>query len=113
MTPERAAMAEDLFGRAIEMSGAERLEFLDQRCGSDAELRAEVESLLHWHDLAEAENWDVPSSPGSDAGPFLSRIRVRTLASKHIGPFELKEFLGEGATGVVYRALDTRTEQTV
>src|SRR5438094_9447826 len=99
MTPEKAATAEDLFARAIEMSSAERVEFLDQRCGSDAELRAEVDSLLRWHELADAENWDIPSSAGSDGRTILSRISVRTLASKRIGPFELKEFLGEGATG--------------
>lgn len=107
MTPDPPGV-EDLFSQALELPPEERGEFLDQRCGSDTQLRAEVESLLRWHELADAERWEIPGEPGA---PALAYIRARTL--KTAGPLELQEFLGEGATGVVYRALDTRNGRTV
>jgi hypothetical protein len=37
---------EDIFYAALELDPAARPAFLEQQCGSDAELRKEVESLL-------------------------------------------------------------------
>jgi Tol biopolymer transport system component len=113
MTPENARRAEDLFASVLELEPGERREFLDRCCGSDTELRGEVESLLHCHSEAEAEGWEIPPTPPSEALPVLAHLRARTLAAESIGPFQLQDCLGEGATGVVYRALDTRTDQIV
>ena len=113
MTPEKATHAEELFALALELPEPERAAFLDQRCGSDSQLRAEIESLLRWHQLAEAESFEIPSSPGAEAVPALAEIRARTLAFRRLGPFELQQCLGEGATGIVYRALDTRSGEIV
>ena len=110
MTPDRPD-AEDLFAQALELPPEERREFLDQRCGADSQLRAEIESLLRWHELADAESWEIPAGPDSPAQPALADIRARTLRT--IGPYELQECLGEGATGIVYRALNPRTGQSV
>src|SRR5437016_3401645 len=43
---ERWQQIENLFQGALELEADERAAFLDQACGSDAELRQEVESLL-------------------------------------------------------------------
>ncbi len=107
MTP-RQPDAEDLFTQALELPPEDRRAFLDRHCGNDAQLRGEVKSLLRWHELADAENWEIPGEPDK---PALAYIRARTL--KRVGPFELQEFLGEGATGIVYRALDTRSGRPV
>ena len=46
MDAERHARVKELFFRAIELEEAERSRFLEDACGSDAALRAELESLL-------------------------------------------------------------------
>src|SRR5262245_50274029 len=50
MTPERRERVWDLFDRAAALPPDERAAFLDGACGGDAEIRAEVESLLA-HDV--------------------------------------------------------------
>ena len=40
----------DLFSAALEREAAERDAFLDEACGGDTELRAEIDSLLAAHD---------------------------------------------------------------
>ena len=108
MTPPDA---EDLFSRALELPPEERQTFLGQQCGTDTRLRAELESLLRWHELADAGSWEIPAEPDVLAQPALAHIRAPTI--KRVGPFELQSLLGEGATGVVYRALDTRNGRSV
>src|SRR5262249_53508346 len=108
-----AAGAEETFAMALELPEAERSKFLEQRCGSDASLRAEIESLLKWHALAEVEHWEIPSDAEGQAAPVLRHMRARTLAFRQFGIFDLKEYLGEGVSGIVYRAVDTRDGQQV
>ena len=43
---ERASLVAELFDTAIEQDTTRRQAFLNQRCGSDPTLRAEVESLV-------------------------------------------------------------------
>ena len=43
----------DIFNQAVELTGADRTAFLDEACGADDALRAEVESLLQ-HYATEA-----------------------------------------------------------
>jgi Tol biopolymer transport system component len=113
MTPEEAQKAEELFASLIELSPDKRGAVIDRACGRDLELRAEIESLLQWHDRAETEGWEPFGSPPQESRPILQHLRARTLSSHRVGAFELGRFLGEGATGVVYQAIDARTGQTV
>ena len=46
MTPEAWPRVKEIFAAARERTLSERAHFLDEACGTDAELRAEVESLL-------------------------------------------------------------------
>ena len=39
-----------IFKAAVKLPPERRAAYLDQACGSDAQLRAEIESLLHAHD---------------------------------------------------------------
>lgn len=50
MTPERYAQIKHLFLEAVELEDASREEFLRVRCGNDADLRREVETMLGHHD---------------------------------------------------------------
>lgn len=46
MPEERWRRLEELFGEALAMSPAERTVFLEQACGTNSELRAQIEGLL-------------------------------------------------------------------
>ena len=49
MTPERFQQVKDVFGAALDVEEPARTAWVAERCAGDAELRAEVESLLAAH----------------------------------------------------------------
>jgi WD40 repeat protein/serine/threonine protein kinase len=93
--------ANELFLKALDFrSTAARREYLDGVCGSDAALRAEVESLLEAS--ARAGSFleaPVPALVPTDDAPTLTE-RPGTV----IGPYKLLELIGEGGFGVVFMA---------
>src|SRR5438105_2646714 len=90
--------ANDLFLRAAEIEApADRLLFLDQQCGDDADLRAQVESLLAVSDKAGSFlNRPVVPMPTTDSKPLTEGPGMR------IGPYKLLQQIGEGGMGTVY-----------
>jgi serine/threonine-protein kinase len=63
MTPARYAEIKNVFGRALELGGANRAAFLDTACAGDDELRAEVEALLAANDTTGSFLDSPPASP--------------------------------------------------
>ncbi len=99
--PEWNLEANDIFVRAAEIDRPdERRRFLEQECGGDAGLQAQVESLL---------------AAGVRIGSFLERPAAPALATAAsgpitegpntvIGPYRLMEQIGEGGFGLVFVA---------
>jgi WD40 repeat protein/serine/threonine protein kinase len=97
--------ANDIFVRAAEIDApAERRLFVEQQCGGDADLQAQVESLL---------------AAGGQVGRFLEQPAAPALARNGataaypaisegpgtvIGPYKLMEQIGEGGFGLVFVA---------
>jgi eukaryotic-like serine/threonine-protein kinase len=76
----------------------ERIAFLDEACGGDDSLRAQVEVLLNAHD--DADSFLKPlaiSSATIDDGSHVSE-RPGTV----IGPYKLLQEIGEGGMGTVF-----------
>ncbi len=106
MTPQRWGRIREVFAAALELSGSARMDWVEQSCGDDLELRSEVESLLQSHD---------------SAGTFIDRpvaeLSPRSLAFEEpetIGAYRVLRRLGKGGMGVVYLAIrddDTYSKQ--
>ena len=91
----RWARVNDLFHAARSRPLPDRGAFLENECGADTALRAEVESLL----AADANGSSVSGSG----------IRPGT----RLGDYEVIAFLAAGAMGKVYRARDTKLGREV
>lgn len=94
-----------IFYKALEKKNANELTaYLDSACGNDAELRAEVESLLKSHEKAA----DFLPSPDSDPMATLNDMPLTEGPGTVIGRYKLLEQIGEGGFGVVYMAEQTK-----
>src|SRR5215472_13598854 len=99
------AKANEVFLAAAEVeSPAERQLFLNQHCGNDADLRAQVESLL----AASAKVGSFLNKPAAHALPgSRGTAEYEPIAERPgtiIGPYKLKEQIGEGGMGLVFVA---------
>jgi serine/threonine protein kinase len=90
-----------VFLAAVERPVAERPAVLDRECGSDAELRRRVETLLQAHD-ASGSFLEAPA-----AGPPIDTVQTpgtRLTIGTVVGPYKVLQLLGEGGMGAVYLA---------
>src|SRR5581483_3279346 len=96
--PEFAGKVESVFQEAWD--AADRAAVLEARCGSDAELRREVEKLLAASEEVErSAEWNQPAIVAEAA---------RTAAaeeSAEVDRYKLIELIGSGGMGAVYKAV--------
>ncbi|MHC4347072.1 MAG: serine/threonine protein kinase, partial [Planctomycetota bacterium] len=101
MPADHAERARELFLAAVETPPDQRGALLDEQCGSDMALRAEVESLLA-HDDVAAQVMDEPLvAPGT------------TPPGQHIGRYEVKRTIASGGMGTVYEAVQDHPHRPV
>src|SRR5436309_11253937 len=98
------------FGAALQRPPEKRKEFLEQECGSNQELRREVESLLAAHD----ESGSFMAEPAvAGMAEVLRRATTRFQPGDTVGAYKVLDFVGRGGMGEVYRARDTRLKRDV
>ena len=80
MTPERYQRIGQLFDEALELAPEQRAAWLDQACGADTGLHAEVENLLANH----VESEEFLSRPAMDvaAALFAEKLCASVLGAK-------------------------------
>jgi serine/threonine protein kinase len=110
---ERWQKIESIYHTALSRNVEQRETYLDQACGGDSEIRREVDSLLDFDEKAGA----FIESPAI-------AVAARALAAEEsqgdqpyrpadIGPYHFLRLLGQGGTGDVYLAIDTRLGRKV
>jgi eukaryotic-like serine/threonine-protein kinase len=97
---------------------AERAASIQQMCGDDASLRAEVESLLaaieQSGNFIEQPALQSQSFSASFPAGWIPDLGTRALQSgDSLGPYTILEFVGAGGMGEVYRARDANLNRDV
>ena len=111
----------DLFHSALNLESAQRSAFLEQACGSDDDLRLEVEELLASHERGSSlldQPVELAVDPVEGAAlptETLDRSSAESLSVGTVlaGRFEIVGFLGKGGMGAVYAARDRELGSTV
>ncbi len=103
MTPERWQQVRQLLAAAVALPLDQRKEFLETSCGTDLELRTEVESLLVAHEQAQSEFLETPVADLISLPPTAPIVASR--AGRRIGSYLVIEEIGHGGMGEVYRAV--------
>ena len=101
--------ADEIFLALANVAPDDRAAFLQQRCGDDSRLRAEVDALLDSLDEPDDAFLDPSNVPSLDAGAVDGPLQPGTS----LGEFLVLHAIGSGGMGVVYAAQQDRPRRTV
>jgi tetratricopeptide (TPR) repeat protein len=110
MNPDRWRQIGQLYHTALELEPEARAAFLDGACGDDAELRAEVESLLQARQHADGF---IDGKVAGVVAEMAGRLQTTSLVGRSFGHYQALSLIGEGGMGRVYLAEDTRLGRKV
>ncbi len=110
MTPERYERLGQLYHAALEVEPESRASFLGGACGSDEELRREVELLLAAHQ--KVGNYFAAPALEVAAGLVAKQENI-SLTGQSFSHYRVLSLIGAGGMGEVYLAEDTRLGRKV
>jgi tetratricopeptide (TPR) repeat protein/tRNA A-37 threonylcarbamoyl transferase component Bud32 len=111
MQAERWSRVKEIFAAALEMDAAERARYVAEACAGDAELHAEVSSLLESHETVG----DFIEQPAAVRGGLAPERRSRDWIGRRLGVYRIVAEAGCGGMSQVFAAVrdDDQYEQRV
>jgi serine/threonine protein kinase/tetratricopeptide (TPR) repeat protein len=98
---EDAQRLQALFAAAVELPPTQRAQMLARECADDPQLLAELESLLD----SDARFCGTTAQPiASGLTELIPSVAPHALTGQRVGSYELREEIGHGGMGTVYRA---------
>jgi serine/threonine protein kinase len=114
LNPERWQQISRIFKSAISLDDAARAAYVKEKCGTDADLREEVERLIESHQQAVSNDFIGGHAVENAADLFVGEEEELSLEKgQHFGSYVILDHLGTGGMGQVYRAQDSRLDRTV
>lgn len=111
MTPERYRQINALAEAALNISDAQRDDFLQRACGSDADLRAQVGELVRSYQTS-AGSMEAPAFETAARDVAVSGAK-RSLAGREVGRYLILSHHGSGGIGDVWLAKDRELAREV
>jgi non-specific serine/threonine protein kinase/serine/threonine-protein kinase len=108
LSADGAERAREIFFEAVELPAEQRSPLLEDRCGNDESLRAEVESLLAHHQKAGGR---MP--PPDLVGTAATAAQSATAPIQQIGRYEIRREIASGGMGTVYEAVQDHPHRLV
>ena len=110
MTPTRWQHIQDLVNAAIDLPPEERAAFLDDVCGSNAEMRQQIANLLESYEQAGSF-----IERAFEAGAYDALNTTSPTEGERIGVYQITGTIGHGGMGTVYcaRRVDDQFRQEV
>ena len=110
MTSEHWQKVKGFFDAVVDLSPYERGQFLDDACGTDKELRGEVQKMLDSSDAAESF-METPAA--SEVAGLILQPRENLQSGKTFGHYKTLKLIGAGGMGEVYLAEDKKLDRKV